>query len=199
MRTAEFHFGGKKWSAGFSKLEREDLYGRSDVESFDRKGHRCTMSTLVDGRHVLPSGSTSLLKLNSKGKMVSNSDLVGMNEEGEMVPKEPSVYSGPVHLREGDLDDYLAMGVKAVYVLESEDANPFGADLDKGKVLQFRFNYREDYESDDAFLLGNGTHSFIVTGQIADLEYLYQHQMESPADDGPDVSEEDDLMDFSMF
>lgn len=199
MRTAEFHFGGKKWNAGFSKLEREDVYGRSEVESFDSKGNPCTMATLVDGRHVLPSGSTSLLKLSPKGGVVSTSELVGVNEAGEFVPKEPSVYSGPVHLREGDLDDYLAMGVKSVYVLESDEDNPFSKDLSKGKVLQFRFNYREDYESDDAFLVGNGTDNFIVTGQIADLEFLYQHQMESPAEDEPDTSEDDDLMDFSMF
>ncbi|MFZ9055071.1 MAG: hypothetical protein ACO2ZL_04615, partial [Flavobacteriales bacterium] len=177
MRTAEFHFGGKKWNAGFSKLEREDVYGRSEVESFDSKGNPCTMATLVDGRHVLPSGSTSLLKLSPKGGVVSTSELVGMNEAGEFVPKEPSVYSGPVHLREGDLDDYLAMGVKSVYVLESDEDNPFSKDLSKGKVLQFRFNYREDYESDDAFLVGNGTDNFIVTGQIADLEFLYQQML----------------------
>ena len=57
----------------------------------------------------------------------------------------------------------------------------------------------KDYESDDAFLIGNGTHNFIVTGQIADLEYLSQHQMESPVEDEPQTDEEDDLMDFSMF
>jgi len=199
MRTAEFHFGGKKWKAGLSKLEREDVYGRSDIESFDREGNPCDMATLVDGRHVLPSGCTAMIKLSPKGKAVSVSELVGMNEAGKMVPKEPSVYGGPVHLRKGDLDDYLAMGVKSIYVLHSEDDSPFDADLSKGEVLQFRFNYREDYESDDAFLVGNGTDNFIVTGQIADLEYLYQHQMESPAEDEPDTSEEDDLMDFSMF
>ncbi len=199
MRTAEFHFGGKNWEAGFSKLEREDVYGWAEVESFDGNGNPCKLATLVDGRHVLPSGSTSLIKLDSSGKSVSTSELVGMNAEGKKVPKEPSVYSGPVHLREGDLDDYLAMGVKSVYVLESEEESPFESDLANGKVLQFRFNYREDYESDDAFLIGNGTHNFIVTGQIADLEYLSQHQMESPVEDEPQTDEEDDLMDFSMF
>ena len=75
---------------------------------------------------------------------------------------------------------------------------PFRTALDAGKVLQFRFNYREDYESDDAFLVGNGIDSFIVTGQIAELEYLHQHQPESPVEDEP-ASTDDELLDFSMF
>ena len=31
------------------------------------------------------------------------------------------------------------------------------------------FNYREDYEADDAFMLSNGTDVFLVTGQVAEL------------------------------
>ena len=198
MRKAEFHFEGKTWMAGLSKLDREDVYGRSELESLDKDGNPCSMATLVDGKHVLPSGSISLVKLGPQGQAVSTSELVGMNQDGEMVSKEPSVYSGPVSLREGHLDDYLAMGVKSVYVLKSEEANPFRTALDAGKVLQFRFNYREDYESDDAFLVGNGTDSFIVTGQIAELEYLHQHQPESPVEDEP-ASTDDELLDFTMF
>ena len=30
------------------------------------------------------------------------------------------------------------------------------------------------------------------------VEFLYQHQMESPVADEPDTSDEDDLMDFSI-
>lgn len=184
--------------AGLSKLDREDVYGRSELESLDKDGNPCSMATLVDGKHVLPSGSISLVKLGPQGQAVSTSELVGMNQDGEMVSKEPSVYGGPVSLREGHLDDYLAMGVKSVYVLKSEEDNPFRTALDAGKVLQFRFNYREDYESDDAFLVGNGTDSFIVTGQIAELEYLHQHQPESPVED-EQASTDDELLDFTMF
>lgn len=156
------------------------------------------MATLVDGRHVLPSGSISLIKLNSSGEEVSTSSLVGVDREGAAVSKQPSVFSGPVFMREGHLDDYLAMAVKAVYILESEDDNPFLSDLNGGKLLQLSFNYREDYEADDAFMLSNGEDVFLVTGQIPELEFLSQQQAESPVEVEADESE-DDLMDFSMF
>lgn len=156
------------------------------------------MATLVDGRHVLPSGSISIIKLNSDGEEVSSSSLIGVDREGTAVAKQPSVFSGPVFMREGNLDDYIAMAVKAVYVLESEEDNPFLSDLRGGKLLQLSFNYREDYEADDAFMLSNGEDVFLVTGQIPELEFLSQMQAESPVEAETDESEED-LMDFSMF
>lgn len=156
------------------------------------------MATLVDGRHVLPSGSISLIKLDSAGEEISSSSLVGVDLEGTAVTKQPSVFSGTVFMREGNLDDYIAMAVKAVYVLTSEEDNPFLSDLNGGKLLQLSFNYREDYEADDAFMLSNGEDVFLVTGQIPELEYLSQMQAESPVEPETDESEED-LMDFSMF
>lgn len=56
MRTGEFHFGGKKWNAGFFKVEREDAYGRSEVESFDGEAKHCTLATLLDGMHYCIRG-----------------------------------------------------------------------------------------------------------------------------------------------
>ena len=156
------------------------------------------MATLVEGRHVLPSGSISMIKLNKAGEVVSTSALVGVDREGRQVSKQPSVYSGPVSLREGHLDDYLAMAVKAVYVLASEEENPFLDDLNGGKLMQFMFNYREDYEADDAFILSNGEDVFLVTGQIPELDFLAQQQAESPVE-VETVESEEDLMDFSMF
>ena len=156
------------------------------------------MATLVDGRHVLPSGSVSLIKLDTTGEVISTSSLVGVDREGTPVSKQPSGFSGPVFMREGHLDDYLALAVKAVYVLGSEEDNPFLESLNGGKLMQFMFNYREDYEADDAFMLSNGEDVFLVTGQIPELEFLAQQHAESPMDAVADESEED-LMDFSMF
>ena len=198
MRKAEFHLGGKVWKAGLSKLKRSDVYGWSELDISDDKGRACTMATLVEGRHVLPSGSISMIKLNKAGEVVSSSGLVGVDRDGKQVPKHPSVYSGPVSLREGHLDDYLAMAVKAVYVLISEEESPFLEELNGGKLLQFMFNYREDYEADDAFMLSNGEDVFLVTGQIPELDFLAQQQAESPVE-VETVESEEDLMDFSMF
>ena len=65
MRTAEFHYGERVWKAGLSKVKRSDVYGWSELDISDEQGRPCAMATLVDGRHVLPSGSISLIKLDS--------------------------------------------------------------------------------------------------------------------------------------
>ena len=197
MRTAEFHLEGRVLTAGLSKIDRAKIYGWSDLETVDENDSPCTIATLVDGRHVLPSGSVSMVKLDSKGEKVNTSDLVGMTAEGQSVEKYPGVFTGPVQLHTGNLDDYFAMAVKAVYVLEFEGENPLAADLADGKLLQFKFNYREDYEADDAFLIANGLGVYCVTGQISELEFLAQSQPESPVEEEADDTEE--LMDFSMF
>ena len=44
--------------------------------------------------------------------------------------------------------------------------------LKDGKVLYFVFNYRADYEGDDAFLISNGETAFVVPGNIAELEFI---------------------------
>ena len=199
MRTAEFSFKGKSWNAGLSKLNRADVYGWSEIQRHDQEGQTCKMATLVEGRHVLPSGSVSMLKRDEMGNAVKTSDLIGVDSQGKQVDKQPSVYAGPVQLSKGQLDDYLAMAVKAVYVMQSDDENPFEAQLNSGELLQLQFNYREDYEADDAFMLSNGNDVFLVTGQVAELEFLSQHQAESPIESEGDAEAKDELMDFSMF
>ena len=64
------------WKAGLSKIKRSDVYGWSELDISDDKGRACTMATLVEGRHVLPSGSISMIKLNKAGEVVSTSALV---------------------------------------------------------------------------------------------------------------------------
>lgn len=199
MRTAEFVWNGKSWHAGLSKLNRADVYGWSEVQCKDKEGQVCTMATLIDGRHVLPAGSVSMIKHDGQGNPVKTSDLVGVDANSNPVEKHPSVYSGPVQLSKGMLDDYLALAVKAVYVMQTEADCPFQSELEAGELFQLAFNYREDYEADDAFMVSNGTDVFLVTGQIAELEYLAQHQQESPVEDESDEGTEDDMMDFSMF
>lgn len=140
-----------------------------------------------------------MLKRDGQGNPIKTSDLVGVDAKGNPVEKHPSVYSGPVQLSKGLLDDYLALAVKAVYVMQTEADCPFHSEFEAGELFQLMFNYREDYEADDAFMVSNGTDVFLVTGQIAELEYLAQHQQESPVEDESDEGTEDDMMDFSMF
>ena len=65
------------------------------------------------------------------------------------------------------------------------------------EVYLFEFNYREDYEGDDAFLISNEEGFFISVGKSNEFEFLELSNV-SVEDTDEDIEIEDDL-DFSMF
>ena len=100
----------------------------------------------------MPSGSTALVALDEKGELIDKSTLIGINKDGKEVQKVPSVYDQEVVLREASMEEYFDLGVKAVYQLESEQfEGGITEALKSGKILYFVYNYRADYEGDDAF------------------------------------------------
>ena len=199
-KQVEFKFGGHGLVAALDKVNRSEVYGWSEVEVLNKEGGACEMAYLLDGRHVMPSGSMSMVKLDAGDRMVSTGDLVGFDADGHKVDKVPSVFDGPVTLTDGALDDYLALGVKAVYRLVMEEEGALVEKLRKGALYRLAFNYRADYEADDAFLISNGEAEFLVSGQVADLEFLSKEQQAVLVEDEVGAEEAaDDLMDFSMF
>jgi len=198
-RQAEFIINGTSVMAELKKVDRKKIYGWSTVEVFDENGSKCKLASISDGVHVLPSGSSSLIKFNDKGETVSSSDLVGFNQKGEKVEKVPSIYDGKIELKESTIDDYLSLAVKTVYQLNMEDATTMLSELKDGKVFSFIFNYRADYEGDDAFLISNGQTAFAVIGKIADLEFIGLNDNETELVELEDDTQEEDELDFAMF
>ena len=198
-KQAEFIINGSSVMAELKKVDRKKIYGWSTLEIFDENGSKCKLASISDGVHVLPSGSSSLIKFNDKGETVSSSDLVGFNQEGEKVEKIPSVYDGKIELKESTIDDYLSLAVKTVYQLNMEDATTMLSELKDGKVFSFIFNYRADYEGDDAFLISNGQTAFAVIGKIADLEFIGLNDNETELVELEDDTQEEDELDFAMF
>jgi len=198
-KQAEFIINGSSVMAELKKVDRKKIYGWSTIEVFDEKGSKCKLASISDGIHVLPSGSSSLLKFNDKGESVSSSELVGFNAEGGKVEKVPSVYDGKVELKEATIDDYLSLAVKTVYQLNMEDDTKMLDELKDGKVFSFVFNYRADYEGDDAFLISNGETAFAVTGKEADLEFVGLNDNEKELVVNEEESSEEDELDFAMF
>ena len=82
-RQAEFSFSGTSIKAEFKKVDRKKIYGWTSIEVFDEDGSRCKLAGLAEGSYIMPSGSTSLVSLNTKGEAVSRSALVGVNGEGK--------------------------------------------------------------------------------------------------------------------
>lgn len=198
-RKAEFSINGHSVKAELKKIDRKKIYGWSTIDVFDEKGSKCKLAGLAEGQFVMPSGSTALVSLNLKGEAVSKSSLVGVDSAGKKVEKVPSIYDQKVILREVTLDEYLAMAVKSVYQLQiDENKEDLINELSDGKIYYFVFNYRADYEGDDAFLVSNGTDVFAITGMSSELEFigLEDNEQELVTEDTAEV--EDD-MDFAMF
>ena len=102
-------------------------------------------------------------------------------------------------LREATIDEYLSMAVKSVYQLQVDDnKEALLTALNNGKIYYFVFNYRADYEGDDAFLISSGTEVFAITGMRSDLEFIGLEDNEQELVPEEAQVEEDD-MDFAMF
>jgi len=198
-RQVEFIINGISVTSELKKVDRKKIYGWSTVEVFDESGSKCKLASISDGVHVLPSGSSSLLKFNDKGESVSTSDLVGFNHKGEKVEKVPSIYDGKVELKESTIDDYLSLAVKTVYQLNMEDNTTMLSELKDGKVFSFVFNYRADYEGDEAFLISNGETAFAVIGKVTDLEFIGLNDNETELVELEDNAQEEEELDFAMF
>ena len=124
---------------------------------------------------------------------------MGVDSDGKKVEKVPSIYDEKVMLREASVDEYLSMAVKSVYQLQiDENKEALLADLNSGKIYYFVFNYRADYEGDDAFLISNGTDVFAITGMSTDLEFIGLEDNEQELVSEETEAVEDD-MDFAMF
>jgi len=199
-RRAEFSMNGQSIIAELKKVDRKKIYGWSTIEVFDEGGSECKIAGLADGRYVLPSGSTSLVSLNSKGEAVSKSELVGVDNQGKVVAMVPSIYDEKVVLREASIDEYLSVAVKVVYQLNiEENKEVLLSELNAGKIYYFVFNYRADYEGDDAYLISNENEIFAVTGKIAEMEFIGLQDNEQELVPEETETEAEDDMDFAMF
>ena len=198
-RKAEFSINGLSVMAELKKVDRKKIYGWSTIEVFDENGSKCKLAGLAEGQFVMPSGSTALVSLNSKGAAVSKDTLIGVDSDGKKVEKVPSIYDEKVLLREATVDEYLSMSVKSVYQLQiDENKEALLTDLNSGKIYYFVFNYRADYEGDDAFLISNGTDVFAITGMSTDHEFIGLEDNEQELVSEETEAVEDD-MDFAMF
>ena len=199
-RKVLIELGASTFETELSKVEREDLYGRTEIKVRDDNGLDCELCIISeDGRYLLPRGSTSSILLNSEGNSISRRDLKAVDLEGNALELVPSIFDGPIKLSDDySIDDYLRLRVKSVYQLVLEpDPKVQLLDLLKDTVKYFVFNYRADYEGDDAFVLSNGNEVFIVTGVFAEYELASFEAVEEVPQE--EETAEDDDFSFDMF
>lgn len=192
--------GGVESRFDHEKLDRSKLYGRRQRQVLDPGGKRCERAELTrDGTLLIRSGMTAQGYFDEVGTWIPNSKLVGLDADGKPVKQVPSTLgeaqklAGPV-----GPEELLDLSVRAVYVLAAEQLDPkLEAELKAGKVYKFPFNYRPDYESETAFLVGNPSGYFALVGTPAETVWC-ELQTVAVAEAAEDASDDDEL-DFEMF
>jgi len=193
-----FKFQENVVKTSLTKVDRDKVYGWSEIIYTDKSGNICTWATLLnDGETLIGTGGTALKSFNNIGKEISKSDLIAVFDDGTEATLINSVFDVETMLsNEKSIEDLMNLEVKSVYQLEViENKDVLENWLTKYKVLYLTFNYRTDYEGDDAFILNQGDLFFIITGNIKDFRYVslqtYQN-LEVETDESEEI-------DFNMF
>jgi len=195
-RKVTFDFSGTILESEITKVDRKKLYGSSKKIVKDNEGNECVTSDLYQGSKILPRGSISQILIDNKGNFVKRSELVGFNHNNEKVEKVASIFSLENKCSKVEIDEFLSVNVKSIYQLDIDDEI-----IDKWKeffkddeIYYFLFNYREDYEGDDAYIISNGSDFFVTVGKKNEFVYLEQENI--------DLEEEEEIeddLDFSML
>jgi len=195
-KALNFKYQDHTFSANIEKVDRKKIYGYTQVEYKNENGELCSLANVTsDGMSILPSGCTGIVTVNEDGKFIGRSELQVVDTEGNPLTKIPSVFDNEaIELTEASIEDYLDINVKSIYQLSFLDDSIKQA-LDKSKVLSFKFNYRADYQQDDAFLVCRDDNYFVVTGFKVEFDFVgLDEQFVEPV-----MEEVSDEMDFGMM
>jgi len=198
-RKVSFKIEGSLLESEIVKVDRTKLYGTSEKIVYDTNKEECVLSDLYEGSIILPRGSVGQVLIDENGNSVSRSELIGFNLQGEKVEKVPSIFSIENNCKKVEIDDFISSSIKSIYqlVIDEDQIESWKKYFTNNDVYLFEFNYREDYEGDDAFLISNEDGFFISVGKSNEFEFLELSNV-SVEDTDEDIEIEDDL-DFSMF
>ncbi len=180
-RPLQLVLDGEEFSVSLSKLDRESLYGKVEIEAFDEKKRPAAIKVLAaDGNTLIDKGGTALEMVTVNGDSIERSEIKTVDKDGRPIEPVKSSFGSPNTLSPADVDDYLSLIVKSVYMLEAAPDSTMdllGDHISDGRIYSFPFSYRDGIESDQAFILGNAANeAFMVIGQQATLKYLELNQ-----------------------
>jgi hypothetical protein len=171
---------GKEFEVLITRIDREDLYGKVEIEAFDEKGKPAELKVLAaDGKTLIERGGTALAVVNDKGDSIERSELIAVDMEGDEIEKVESSFNAPNTLRKATADEYLGLVVKSVYLLdppEDGDLKYLHDHLESKQLFKFPFSYRGGLSYDSAYIVGDGKDAFMVLGKDGELDYLKLNQ-----------------------
>ena len=197
-RTIVVSLDGKESTFAFSRLDRKKLYPTKKRIPLDTDGEACQRATLTDdGSMLVTSGMTGQGYFDQGGRWVQNSELVGLDTDGNPVEKQPSTLGVAQALSEVEPEALLDAAVTTVYMLDPDEIDgDLQTKLDEGAIFRFAFNMRADYHLETAYLLSNDNGTFVLLGDTYDVPWCTLDAPVMPIDDDED---DDDELDFEMF
>ena len=173
-RKVSFKIEGSLLESEIVKVDRTKLYGTSKKIVYDTNKEECVLSDLFEGSIILPKGSVGQVLIDEDGNSVSRSELIGFNLQGEKVEKVPSIFSIENNCKKVEIDEFISSSIKSIYqlVIDEDQIETWKKYFTNNEVYLFEFNYREDYECDDAFLISNEDGFFISVGKSNEFEFL---------------------------
>jgi hypothetical protein len=180
-KTLKLSLDGEEFAVAITKLDREKLYGNVEIEAFDEKGKPAELKVLAaDGKTLINKGGTALEAVNSNGDSIERKELVPVDIEGKKIELVKSSFDEVNALKPGDIDTYLGLVVKSVYVLdavEGSDLKLLKDHLSAKQMFTFPFSYRGGLEHDAAYIVGGDDDApFMIIGKEGDIQYLKLNQ-----------------------
>ena len=183
----------------FSPVDRAALYGRRRRIALDEAGSLCSRASLLgDGSLLLQSGMTAQGYFLPDGVWVAQGELEAIQADGSPAERIPSTLGHTQELTEITPDDLLDLHVHNVYLLEPESMTESLEDsLRAGRIFSFPFNFRADYTSETAVLLGNDEGTWVLIGYPLVPEWQELATVTSMTEISDEDSDDD--LDFEMF
>ena len=192
--------GGKESNFTFSKLTRDKLYGKKKRIPIDLNGESCSRSSLVlDGSVVIKSGMLAQGYFDENQKQLSRKDLVGMDADGNELPRLPRTLNVSQEATEVTPTELLDLRVLSIYALEVQNLDAdLKVALDEGNIYSFPFNYSADFHCEVGFIISNKNGFFAIIGIPTEPEWIGHEVVQAPVVEVEDEWDDDDL-DFEMF
>ena len=195
-RALVLSLDGREFDVRITKIDREKLYGKVEIEAYDEKGNPAQLLVLApDGKTLIDKGGTALANVDENGDSISRADLIAVDEDGEKIETVPSSFTNTNTLKRATVEDYVSQLVKSVYVIDAvddADRKYLRDHVSAGLIYNFDFSYRGGIEYDKAFVIGNKTDAFMIVGKPAELEFVKLNQVVDldPTEEGEVSSEE---------
>ncbi len=203
-RSIVVRLGDEESTFGFTKVEREKLYGKKDRVIVDETGRECDAAWLTpDGAVLVPMGGTAHLWMDERWDAREQTDRVAVDPAGEPLQPNPSTLGVVQTLREVDAPRVLEIVTNGVYQLEPEAVGTTLADaLKAGRMFELPFAYRDGayrdgYENDVAILVANDEGMFALVGRPSGFAFVSRDVIVSDEPLGPDELDGD--LDFGVI